>query len=207
MNAPIEPESQITQMPLEFTSEHESLKILGFWAFLATDFLLFSSLFAVYAVYQFRVGMTGPTPAQLFHLGPVIFETVALLTSSFTCGLAVYEMRHHRLKGTMIWLAVTIALGAAFVATEISEFLGDIALHDTWHRSAFLSAFFTLVGTHGSHVTFGIIWAFTLMIQLAGRGLTAVTTRKVYMFALYWHFLDIIWVFIFTVVYLSGKIL
>ncbi len=206
MNVPIEPELETTQRPLEFSSEHESLKILGFWAFLATDFLLFSSLFAVYAVYQFRDGMTGPTPGQLFHLGPVIFETVALLTSSFTCGLAVYEMRHHRLKGTMIWLAVTIVLGALFVATEINEFLGDIALHDTWHRSAFLSSFFTLVGTHGSHVTFGIIWAITLLIQLAGRGLTVVTSRKLYMFALYWHFLDIIWVFIFTVVYLSGKV-
>lgn len=205
MNLPVEPDST-AKLPLEFTDNHESLKILGFWSFLATDLLLFASLFAVYAVYQSRVGMAGPSPDQLFKLGPAVVETLLLLTSSFTCGLAVYQMRRNHKRGTIIWLAVTLLLGIGFVTTEVREFVSYIALGDSWHHSAFLSAFFTLVGTHGAHVTFGILWAITLIIQLMGRGLTTVTTRKMYMFALYWHFLDIIWVFIFTVVYLNGKI-
>ncbi|PSR36078.1 MAG: cytochrome o ubiquinol oxidase subunit III, partial [Sulfobacillus thermosulfidooxidans] len=204
MNLPVEPNATQTKLPLEFTDNHESLKILGFWSFLATDLLLFASLFAVYAVYQSRIGMAGPSPDQLFKLGPAVVETLLLLTSSFTCGLAVYEMRHGHKTGTIAWLIVTILLGIGFVTTEIREFVSYIALGDSWHHSAFLSAFFTLVGTHGAHVSFGILWAITLIIQLAGRGLTTITTRKMYMFALYWHFLDIIWVFIFTVVYLSG---
>ncbi len=206
MNLPVEPESTNRNLPLEFRDNHESLKILGFWSFLATDLLLFASLFAVYAVYQSRVGMLGPSPDQLFKLGPAVLETLLLLTSSFTCGIAVYQMRHNRKNGAVAWLIVTILLGMGFVTTEVREFLSYIALGDSWHHSAFLSAFFTLVGTHGMHVSFGIIWAITLVIQLLGRGLTTVTTRKMYMFALYWHFLDIVWVFIFTVVYLNGKI-
>lgn len=192
-------------LPLEFQESHETLSILGFWLFLASDVVLFSCLFAVYAVYQGRVA-AGPTPLQVFHLGPVLVETVLLLTSSFTCGLGIFMMRRGRTRQLIFWLAVTLLLGMFFVGFEIHEFAADVAAFGSWHQSAFLSAFFTLVGTHGGHVSFGILWAGGLIVQLLRYGLTPTTARKVYTFSLYWHFLDIIWVFIFTVVYLSGKI-
>lgn len=206
MKAAIEEPRAARKWPLEFTDYEESIKIFGFWVFLASDIVLFATLFGVYAVYRSRVA-AGPTPQELFGYGPVILETLLLLTSSFTCGLAIYEMRRNSTKGLIAWLLVTVLLGAGFVSTEIHEFVADVALGYTWHKSAFLSAFFTLVGTHGGHVSFGILWALAMVAQLVWRGLTPATTRKVYMFALYWHFLDIVWVFIFSFVYLTGKIL
>jgi cytochrome aa3-600 menaquinol oxidase subunit 3 len=194
------------ELPLEFAEEEQSLKITGFWLFLVTDVLIFASLFSSYAVYQPMVAQ-GPTAFQLFHLGPVILETLILLTSSFTVGIAVWAMRRQRLAMLKAWLIFTLILGAAFVGIELHEFIGDVAMGASWRTSAFLSSFFLLVSTHGAHVTFGIIWALSLLVQLARRGLTAVTARKIYTFSLYWHFLDIIWVFIFTFVYLGGKIL
>jgi cytochrome aa3-600 menaquinol oxidase subunit 3 len=140
------------------------------------------------------------------HLGPVFLETMLLLTSSFTVGIAIWSMRQGRLKALRLWLLATLILGAAFVTSEIHDFVTMVGQGLTWHQSAFLSAFYVLVGTHGGHVTFGIIWAVTLLLQLGRRGLTPVTARKVYTFSLYWHFLDIVWVFIFTFVYLGGKI-
>ncbi|MDA8345434.1 MAG: cytochrome c oxidase subunit 3 [Thermaerobacter sp.] len=196
---------QEARLPLEFQESHETLSILGFWLFLASDVVLFSSLFAVYAVYQGRVA-AGPTPLQLFSLGPVLTETILLLTSSFTCGLAIFMMRRGRTRPLVAWLVVTLLLGLGFVGMEVHEFVTDVAVWGTWHQSAFLSAFFTLVGTHGLHVSFGILWVAALVVQLLRYGLTPTTARKVYTFSLYWHFLDIIWVFIFTAVYLSGKI-
>lgn len=195
----------VSERPLEFSDRHESLKILGFWFFLASDLVLFACLFAVYAVYQGRVA-GGPTPAQLFRFPPVLVETLLLLTSSFTCGLATYSMRKNHRKGVVVSLLVTVALGVGFVGLEIAEFLSDALRGATWHHSAFLSAFFALVGTHGGHVSFGIIWAVVLVIQVMTRGLTSLTTRRLYTFSLYWHFLDIVWVFIFTSVYLSGTL-
>jgi heme/copper-type cytochrome/quinol oxidase subunit 3 len=115
-------------------------------------------------------------------------------------------MRRGRVADLYFWLALTMALGAAFVGIELHEFAGDIATGAGWSRSAFLSAFFVLVATHGTHVTIGILWAIALLVQLLQRGLTSTTTRKLYTFALYWHFLDIIWVFIFTYVYLAGRL-
>lgn len=193
----------IKARPQEFLDNHESIRILGFWVFLSTDVLLFGSLFSVYAVYRSRVAL-GPTPAQIFTLGPVLAETLILLTSSFTCSLSLYMARINRLKGAVGWLVVTLLLGASFVTLEIQEFAGDVLHGHTWHQSAFLSGFFTLVGTHGSHVTFGIGWAIMLALQLAMKGLTATNRRKLYTFALYWHFLDIVWIFLFSVVYLAG---
>ncbi len=192
-------------LPLELSDEQESVKITGFWMFLVTDVLIFASLFSAYAVYRPRVA-TGPGPLELFHFGPALLETLLLLTSSFTVGIAIYEMRKGRPGGVMAWTIATLALGAAFVFLEIHEFASYAALGATWHQSAFLSAFYVLVGTHGAHVSFGILWAVTLLVQLARRGLTPVTARKLYTFSLYWHFLDVVWVFIFTVVYLMGKI-
>lgn len=192
-------------LPLELSEEHESIKITGFWMFLVTDVLIFASLFASYAVYRPRVAF-GPTPEQLFHLGPALLETLLLLTSSFTVGMAIYALRKSHAGAVLVWMITTIALGAVFVILEIHEFASYANLGANWHQSAFLSAFYLLVGAHGAHVTFGILWAVTLLIQLGRRGLTPKNARKIYTFALYWHFLDIVWVFIFTAVYLMGKI-
>ena len=192
-------------LPLEFADEEQSIHIAGFWMFLVTDILIFASLFASYAVYQPMVA-GGPTGARLFDLGPALLETVLLLTSSFTVGIAVWWMRRGQREAMMLWIVLTLILGAVFVGTELHEFAADVARGASWQTSAFLSAFFLLVSTHGAHVTFGILWALALLVQVARRGLTAVTTRKIYTFALYWHFLDLIWVFIFTLVYLGAKI-
>lgn len=189
--------------PPEFEDTHESIRILGFWIFLTTDVVLFGSLFSVYAVFRNRVGL-GPTPHQLFAMGPVLAETLILLTSTFTCSLSLYAARSDKLKGAVAWLTATLLLGASFVFLEIREFVGDVRAGHTWHQSAFLSGFFTLVGTHGSHVTVGIAWAIMLVLQLMSHGLTVTNRRKLYTFTLYWHFLDIVWIFLFTVVYLLG---
>lgn len=189
--------------PPEFEDTHESIRILGFWIFLTTDVVLFGSLFSVYAVFRNRVAL-GPTPHQLFSMGPVLAETLILLTSTFTCSLSLYAARSNKLNGAVTWLTVTLLLGASFVFLEIREFVGDVLAGHTWHQSAFLSGFFTLVGTHGSHVTIGIAWAIMLVLQLISRGLTVTNRRKLYTFTLYWHFLDIVWIFLFTVVYLLG---
>jgi cytochrome aa3-600 menaquinol oxidase subunit 3 len=203
MSLPLERE--LEGMPLEFANHEESIKITGFWMFLVTDVLIFASLFSLYAVYQGRMG-GGPNPAEFFHLGPALVETLLLLTSSFTVGLSIWAMRRGKTRAMVIWLLLTLLLGAAFVATEVSEFVADVAQGYTWHQSAFLSGFFALVGTHGAHVTFGILMALTLLVQVGQRGLNAVTARKLFTFSLYWHFLDVVWIFIFTVVYLGGKL-
>jgi cytochrome aa3-600 menaquinol oxidase subunit 3 len=192
-------------MPAEFADEEQSLKIAGFWMLLVTDILIFASLFASYAVYRPMVA-AGPTAGQILGLGPALAETVLLLSSSFTVGIAVWLMRRGQRGEMMAWLGLTLILGAAFVGLELHEFAADVAQGASWRTSAFLSSFFLLVSTHGAHVTFGILWALALLAQVARRGLTAVTARKIYTFSLYWHFLDIIWVFIYTVVYLGAKI-
>ncbi len=190
-------------IPQEFQDPQESIRITGFWIFLTTDVVLFGSLFSVYAVFRSRVAL-GPTPHQIFAMGPVLAETLILLTSTLTVSLSLYSARSNHARWSVAWLIITFSLGASFVTLEIREFAGDILAGHTWHQSAFLSGFFTLVGTHGSHVTFGILWAVMLVIQLITRGLTVINRRKLYTFALYWHFLDIVWIFLFSVVYLSG---
>lgn len=192
------------RMPIEFSGA-ESLSITGFWLFLVTDLLVFASLFASYAVFS-PMTVGGPTPHSLFRLGPVLLETLSLLTSSFTAGIAIWAMRRGRIALLRWALVVTLLLGALFVGLELREFAADVALGASWTKSAFLSSFFLLVATHGAHVTFGIIWALGLLAQLSSRGLNALTSRKLYTFALYWHFLDIVWIFIFTYVYLAGRI-
>lgn len=193
----------VSALPPEFQDHQESIRILGFWIFLTTDVVLFGSLFSVYAVYRNRVAL-GPTPHQLFAMGPVLVETLILLTSTFTCSLSLLSARLDKLRAAIIWLVITLLLGASFVFLEIREFAGDVMAGHTWHQSAFLSGFFTLVGTHGSHVTVGIVWAIMLALQLSMKGLTVSNRRKLYTFALYWHFLDIVWIFLFSTVYLLG---
>lgn len=198
-------EEHVQQLPIEFADEKESINITGFWMFLVTDVLIFGSLFSTYAVMHTSYAM-GYTANQLFKMGPVMLETLLLLTSSFTIGLGVYNMRKGNTRAVWWFLLITILLGAGFVTSEINDFVSFASMGATWHASAFLSAFDILVGTHGGHVTFGIFWAVTLLFQLKKRGITARTARKVYTFSLYWHFLDIVWIFIYTFVYLNGKI-
>jgi cytochrome o ubiquinol oxidase subunit 3 len=183
--------------------EHEQLKVLGFWIFVVTDCILFGTLFATYAVLMNSYA-GGPTGKELFELPGIIASTFILLTSSFTSGLAVLAMNKGKVKELIAWLAVTALLGLAFVGLEISEFTKLVHEGATMGTSAFWSAFFTLVGTHGLHVTVGLFWMVALMIQLKRRGITPVTRRKVTNLSLYWHFLDVVWIFLFTVVYLMG---
>jgi cytochrome o ubiquinol oxidase subunit III len=175
----------------------------GFWIFLLSDIIMFSAFFATYAV---LVGATagGPSGRELFNLNNVAIETACLLLSSFTCGIASIGARMQR----GIWfygaLTATGILGAAFLFIEVHEFVGMVALGAGPTRSAFLSAFFTLVGCHGLHVTAGLLWLLTMMAQVFAKGYRADILRRVLCFGLFWHTLDIIWVAIFTVVYLMG---
>ncbi|MFD1957101.1 cytochrome o ubiquinol oxidase subunit III [Paenibacillus thailandensis] len=183
--------------------DQESLKVFGFWLFLITDVILFGTLFATYIVLHGNTN-GGPTPEELFKMPGVIWETFILLTSSFTSGLAVLEMHKGNKKGLIGWLIVTILLGASFLTLEIYEFVEMVHEGATIGTSAFLSAFFTLVGTHGIHVTVGTFWILGIIIQLARHGITDVMKRKVTTSSLYWHFLDVVWIFVLTVVYLMG---
>jgi cytochrome o ubiquinol oxidase subunit III len=175
----------------------------GFWIFLLSDIVMFSALFATYAVLA-KATAGGPTGAQLFSQQNAALETAFLLISSYTCGLMSLATNSRRHFGTFLAAAVTLLLGAAFIILELREFHSMIALGATPQRSAFLSAFFTLVGCHGLHVTIGLIWLVLMMVQLAMWGFRPVVERRMLCFALFWHALDIIWVMIFTVVYLMG---
>jgi cytochrome o ubiquinol oxidase subunit 3 len=175
----------------------------GFWIFLLSDIVMFSALFAAYAALV-RATAGGPTGAQIFNQGSVAIETACLLVSSYTCGLMSLAVSSRRRDGTYVFALVTFALGAAFLTLELREFAGMIAAGAGPQRSAFLSAFFTLVGCHGLHVTAGLIWLSVMMAQVAIKGFRANVQRRLLCFALFWHALDIIWVWLFTVVYLMG---
>ena len=191
--------------PLEYQDGQGRLNILGFWIFLGAEIVLFATLFASYLVLAGRTA-DGPTPLQLFELGPLMAQTLLLLTSSFTCGIAVHEMRRHNLKGLIVWFVITLLLGLGFLTLEINEFATYVHEGATIQTSGFLSGFFTLLGTHGAHVTVGTFWAIGVIIQLAKHGLTPITARKVFIISLYWHFLDVVWIFIYTFVYLNGMV-
>jgi cytochrome o ubiquinol oxidase subunit III len=182
--------------------DQEGLKVLGFWIFLVTDCLLFATFFAAFAV--LRTHTNGGFTGKEFDVPGFIIETFILLISSFTSGLAVLAMHKGNKKALISWLIVTAALGATFVGLEINEFSKMAAEGATLTKSAFLTSFFSLVGTHGLHVTFGIFWMIGLIFQLSKKGITSVTKRKISIISLYWHFLDAVWIFIFTVVYLMG---
>jgi cytochrome o ubiquinol oxidase subunit 3 len=181
----------------------DSTVIFGFWMYLMTDFVLFAALFAVYAVLRGNT-FGGPSGAQLFDLPYALVETLLLLTSSFTCGLALLAARAGSLRLVLSGLGATALLGTTFVVMEVSEFMRLIAAGNTPQLSGFLSSFFTLVGTHGLHITVGLVWIVALMIVITRSGLTRSNMRKLMLFSLFWHFLDIIWIFIFTIVYLMG---
>ena len=175
----------------------------GFWIFLLSDIVMFAALFAAYAVLV-RATAGGPTGVELFSQSSVAIETACLLASSFTCGLMSLAVNARRRDTVYFFALVTFVLGAAFLALEIREFADMIARGAAPQRSAFLSAFFTLVGCHGLHVTAGLIWLAVMMAQLAIKGIRATVERRLLCFALFWHALDIVWVWLFTVVYLMG---
>jgi len=177
--------------------------LLGFWIYLMSDCLIFAVLFACYGVYG-RSYAAGPTPADLFDLPLVAINTAMLLFSSITYGFAMLAMEKENKAGTLGWLAVTGLFGLAFLGLELYEFAHLIHEGAGPQRSAFLSAFFTLVGTHGLHVTFGIVWLVTLMVQVAKFGLGAANMRRLMCLSLFWHFLDVVWIGVFTFVYLLG---
>jgi cytochrome o ubiquinol oxidase subunit 3 len=179
--------------------------MLGFWIYLMSDCLIFAALFACYGVLGANYA-AGPSPRDLFDLKLVALNTALLLLSSITYGFAMLSSYRSHVNGTLAWLAVTGLLGAGFVGVELYEFAHLIHEGAGPQRSAFLSAFFALVSTHGLHVTFGIVWLITLMVQVKRHGLTAPNARRLACLSLFWHFLDLIWIGVFTFVYLLGVV-
>ncbi len=179
----------------------------GFWIYLMTDCVLFASLFATYAVLRHNTA-GGQMASELFSLPYVLIETFILLTSSLTSGLALLAARYANRQQVIIWLGVTFLLGTAFLGMEISEFRHLALEGNSWRRSGFLSAFFTLVGTHGLHITSGLIWLGVLLARIVRRrdGLHGAMLKRLTLFSLFWHLLDIVWIFIFSIVYLGGSI-
>ena len=180
-------------------------KFVGFWLFLGGETVTFASLFATYLALKNK-GPSGNefTTEHLFELPLVFIMTMLLLTSSLTSVYAMYHMKNYNFKAMQAWLMVTVLLGLAFLGFEIYEFSHYVHLGFTYGQSAFSSAFFTLVGTHGAHVVVGLGWIILLMVRNAKRGLNLYNAPKYYLASLYWHFIDVVWVFIFTVVYLMG---
>lgn len=176
---------------------------IGFWLYLMTDCILFASLFVTFAVLRTATA-SGPSGHELFELPSALAETLILLTSSYTCGIALVGLNNGRTKQMIAGFAATFLLGAAFLTIELSEFAKFASEGHDWTQSAFLSSFFTLVGTHGLHILVGLLWLVVIFAVLARRGLTEKLRRQITLFGLFWHFLDLVWIFIFTVVYLIG---
>lgn len=176
---------------------------IGFWLYLMTDCILFASLFATYAVLRTATA-GGPSGHELFELPTALTETIILLTSSYSCGIALVGMHAGRMKQMIGGFLATFILGAAFLFIEISEFAKFASEGHSWQQSAFLSSFFTLVGTHGLHITVGLLWLLVILLVLSRRGMSDKLKRQITLFGLFWHFLDLVWIFIFTVVYLIG---
>jgi cytochrome o ubiquinol oxidase subunit III len=187
------------------THDVDTKTTLGFWVYLMTDCVLFASLFAGYAVMHGNI-YDGPSASEIFDLPFVLVETLILLTSSFTCGLALLAARKQNRRMTLSFFGITFALGLAFIGMELYEFRHLIHEGYGYQRSGFLSAFFTLVGTHGLHIAVGLLWMAVMMIQTIKRGFTTGVLRRLTLLSMFWHFLDVIWIFIFTIVYLFGAL-
>lgn len=174
-----------------------------FWVYLMTDLLMFAGLFAAFAVLRGNT-FGGPTEKEIYQLPLVLAETFILLVSSYTAGLAVYFANKGKLRAVQGLLYATGVLGVSFLTLELTEFSHLIADGNSFQRSGFLSSYFSLVGTHGLHITFGLLWMVILLAFLAKRGLRESMVRKITLFSMFWHFLDIVWIFIFSIVYLMG---
>ncbi|MBS0489799.1 MULTISPECIES: cytochrome o ubiquinol oxidase subunit III [unclassified Phenylobacterium] len=177
--------------------------LLGFWIYLMSDALIFATLFATFGVVSGNYA-GGPAPREIFELPLVALNTAMLLLSSITFGMGMIDMEAGRTRAVQGWLAVTALFGLAFISIELYEFASLIAEGATPQRSAFLSAFFTLVGTHGLHVTFGLIWIAVMMVQIGQRGLIPENRRRLICLGMFWHLLDVVWIGVFTFVYLLG---
>ncbi|SHJ55590.1 cytochrome bo3 quinol oxidase subunit 3 [Aureimonas altamirensis DSM 21988] len=189
----------------EHHGESDGGTMLGFWIYLMSDCLIFAVLFACFGVYG-RSYAAGPSGADLFDLNLVAIATTMLLLSSLTFGMAMIAMQNARQKAMTAWLAVTLVLGLVFLGLEIYEFHHLIEIGAGPQRSAFLSAFFTLVGTHGLHVLFGCIWLTVLLVQIGQRGIIADNRRRLMCLSMFWHFLDVVWIGVFSFVYLIGSL-
>jgi cytochrome o ubiquinol oxidase subunit 3 len=186
--------------------EHQPHSVFGFWAYLMTDCVLFASLFAAFAMYAMQTA-GGPTGKDLFNLTDVAYETALLLTSSLTFGFAMISATRRKSGAALAWLFVTFVLGAGFLWLEVHEFAHLIAEGAGPQRSAFWSSFFTLVGTHGLHVTIGLIWLVVLAVQIASNpGMSERELRRLACLSLFWHFLDIVWICVFSFVYLGSVV-
>ncbi|CAM4422321.1 cytochrome (ubi)quinol oxidase subunit III [Paenibacillus tarimensis] len=197
-------DGQLPHEPEKATLEGRN-KVLGFWLFLGGEVVLFGTLFSVYLALRDQI-LDGPPPQELFSLPLVAIATLILLTSSLTSVFAIQAMHRNNRTALINWLVVTVLLGFGFLGLEIYEFIHYAHEGHTFSASAFSTSFYTLVGFHGAHVAFGVLWISLLIAQLFKKGLTVVTAPKVYVAGLYWHFVDVVWVFIFSVVYLMGKV-
>ncbi|HVE44154.1 MAG TPA: cytochrome o ubiquinol oxidase subunit III [Gammaproteobacteria bacterium] len=179
------------------------MDVFGFWIYILSDCILFASIFATYAVLQ-HAYYDQPPLSQLTNLHAILIETMILLASSFSCGLAMLASYRQALKRVILWLGMTFLLGATFVGMELNEFFHLYQEGHGFQNSASLSAFYTLVGTHGLHVFFGLIWILVLILQLGLFKIEPMMKRRLTYFAIFWSFLDIIWIFVYTIVYLMG---
>ena len=187
-------------------SHEGNLNKLGFWVFLTAEFSLFGTLFATLLTLQHGGDYAGKMTTELFELPLVLIMTFALLISSYTCGIAIYYMRKEKEKLMLIWMIITVLLGMVFVGFEIYEFAHYVHEGVNLTIGSYWSSFFILLGTHGAHVSLGIVWITCLLIQVAMRGLNKDNAPKLFIVSLYWHFLDVVWIFIFTAVYMIGMV-
>jgi cytochrome o ubiquinol oxidase subunit 3 len=177
--------------------------LFGFWVYIMTDCVLFASLFATYAVLH-KNTFGGPSGQDIFNLRYILAETLVLLISSFTCGLGILSARNGNKQKVLFWFSITFLLGATFLGLELSDFHHLVAIGDSWRVSGFLSSFFTLVGTHGAHITAGLLWMAVMIFRVWQTGLNRANVRRLTLLSIFWHFLDLVWIFIFTIVYLFG---
>jgi cytochrome o ubiquinol oxidase subunit 3 len=194
-----------TPVPVSALAEEvrhkDATTVFAFWVYLMTDLVLFAGLFSVYAV--LRANSFGGLTASGVFSGPyVLVETLILLTSSFTAGLSLLAARANQKPLVLFWLIISALLGSMFVTMELSEFGRLVAAGNSWQTSGFLSSYFALVGTHGLHIIIGLVWALALIVAIYRKGLTRPNVRKLMLWSLFWHFLDVVWIFIFTIVYL-----
>ena len=183
--------------------ENTNKTLFGFWLYLMTDCVLFAALFATFIVLRNNT-FGGPDGKEIFQMPYVLAETILLLTSSFTCGLAMLAVKKHQKSLALKLLIATFVLGLSFLLLELWEFRVLVNEGHSWRQSAFLSAYFTLVGTHGLHITVGLLWMVLVAYQLKIKGIKEVTIKRTALLTMFWHFLDIIWIFIFSIVYLMG---